>query len=157
MITKSLSDVENRENREINPFAENFEKDIDDVHRESRKVSKLNDTVADEDIAAFLAIQRRTGQSQINNSSREKAVSRRAKDSRDRSRENDVEKEVRAKKKLVTQQKNFQTDLIVSETSRKTVPSSASNKKSKPKKIMHIDNAFDSHKLILIESKAKRD
>ena len=156
MITKPLSDAENRENEEINPPAENFEKDIDDVHRGSRRVSKLNGTVANEGIVAFLAIQRRTGQSQINNSSRGKIVSRRAKGSRDKDRGNDVGKGVRAGKKFVTQQKDSQIDLVVSGTSRKTVSSSASSKKSKPRKVMHIDNAFDSHKLIFIESRTKR-
>ena len=157
MITKFLNDVENKKNKKINSSAENFEKNIDDVHRESRKISKLNDIVANENIVAFLTIQKRIDQSQINNSSREKVVSRRTKDSRNRNRENDVEKEIRAEKKFVTQQKNFQIDLIVSEISRKTVSSSVSNKKSKSRKIMHIDNAFDSHKLIFIESRTKRD
>ena len=55
------------------------------------------------------------------------------------------------------QQKDFQIDLIVFEISRKIVSNNVSNKKSKSKKIIHIDNAFDSHKLIFIELKTKQN
>ena len=98
MITKFLNDVENKKNKKINSFVEYFEKNIDNVHRKSRKISKFNDIIANENIVAFLTIQKRTNQFQIKNNSRKKIVNKRIKNSRNTDRENNVEKTIAQKK-----------------------------------------------------------
>jgi hypothetical protein len=63
IITKFLNDVRNKKNKKNFSFVEYFEKNINDVHRKSRKISKFNDIVANENIVAFLTIQKRIDQS----------------------------------------------------------------------------------------------
>ena len=154
IFIESLNDIENKKDDAINSSVEHFEKNVDDVHRESRKVTKTNNKIVNENVAALLNVQKRTDQSQLNDNLRDSIMSKRTRNLRDTTRESNFDKRIRADKRSLVEQKKSQSELIILETARKTVPNSASNKTSKAKKIMHIDNAFECRMLIIIKLKA---
>ena len=152
--TEPLSDIENRKDDATNSPAEHFEEDVDDVHRRSRRVTRTNSKIVNEDVAALLDVQKRTDQSQPNDSLRGSIMSRRARDSRGTTRGSSLGKRVRAGKRPLAEQEGSQSELVIPGTARKTVPSSAPSKTSKAKKVMHIGNAFECRMLIIIKLRA---
>ena len=54
-----LNNIENRKNEKINSSVEHFEKNVDDVYRKSRKVTKTNNKIVNENVVAFLNVQKR--------------------------------------------------------------------------------------------------
>ena len=56
-------------------------------------------------------------------------------------------------KRFLVEQEKSQNELIIFEIARKIVSNNVSNKISKTKKIIHIDNAFECWMLIIIKLK----
>ena len=153
ILIESLNDIENRKDDAINSSAEHFEKNVDDVHRKSRKITRTNSKIVNENVVALLDVQKRIDQFQLNDSLRDSIMSKRTRNSRNTIRENSLDKRIRADKRSLIEQEKFQNELIIFEIARKTVSNSASSKISKTKKIMHIDNAFKCRMLIIIKLK----
>ena len=114
---------------------------------------RTNNKIVNENVVALLNVQKRIDQSQLNDSLRDSIMNKRTKDSRNTTRKNNLDKRIRANKRSLIEQKKSQSELIIFEITRKTVSNNVSNKTSKTKKIMHIDNAFEYRMLIIIKLK----
>ena len=107
ILIESLNDIENKKDDAINSSAKHFEENVDDVHRKSRKVTRTNNKIVNENVIALLNVQKRIDQFQLNDSLRDNIMNKRIKDSRNTTRESNFDKRIRASKRFLIEQKKF--------------------------------------------------